>query len=73
MTTHARLQQANEAIIHERVVIRDVETNDPFAVEVAAKMLLNLVSVTPLHDDNNVGPSHQLSGKRVFGVVVCPC
>lgn len=60
---HPFLQQGDEFRLHERVVVRDVETRDAFARQLPRERAFQLLPVRLLHHDDEVGPLHLVAGE----------
>lgn len=70
MPHHACLEQSNQAGVHELIFIWDIEANDPLALQRTVEPLLELVTMRPLHNYDEVCPLNQFGCQRVAGVVV---
>jgi hypothetical protein len=64
------MQKLYQCRVHERKVVRYVETDQALAIERRSKPLLHLPPVDLLHHDDDIGPSDQFRGQRVLCVVV---
>lgn len=65
-----RLQQPNEGGIHEFVVIRNVQADQPPALERGAVFGLNLAPVRFLHHEDDIGPFDLFCRERIFRIIV---
>lgn len=62
MRPHLLLQQRHQIGLHKGVVVGDVEADDAGALQMGPEAALELGAVGPLHDEDDVGPFHQLGG-----------
>jgi hypothetical protein len=70
MPRHSRLQHGDQFRIHERKIIRNVETDYPRALEHVAITALHLCPVRLFHNNDQIRPSDQLGRKRRFSIMV---
>jgi len=56
MTSHAIFQQSDQLGVHEVVFVRNIEANDPFAIQRAAEAFLYLVAVCLFHHHDEISP-----------------
>src|SRR6267378_7511783 len=64
------LENAHQGGIHERELIRDVETHDALTLEVAFEGGRQFFQVSLLHHEDDVGPLDELRIEWSFSVVV---
>lgn len=58
MHTDARLKQADQILVHILKVIRNVETDQPFACKLAGELLLQPSDMLFLHGKYQIGPAN---------------
>ena len=68
MRADSRLQKADEFRRHEGVVVRNVEADDPLALELALEAGGQLCTVPFFHHEHDVRPFDQFRRARFFGV-----
>ena len=66
-------KQPDETLIHEFVLVRDLQTNHSRILQIGFEAFLKLVAVTLLHHENEVRPTDELRRERIFSVIVRPC
>ena len=62
VASHFRFEEPNQSLVHELIVIRDVEADYTDVLQVRFEALLKLVSVRLLHHENDVCPTHKIRG-----------
>lgn len=70
---HPGLEDSDKFRVHKLIVIRNIETDDPFAVEVGAESGSESTTMNLLHHEDRVGPLQEIGCQRVFGISVKPC
>ena len=67
---HAFFKKANQLWLHERIVVRHIETDHALPGKSRAKTALQLAPMRLFHDDDHVGPTDELCRQRVFSIMV---
>jgi hypothetical protein len=68
MRRHPGFETLHQRRVHERVIVGNVETDDPFAFEMAGKVFAQAAVMLPLHDNDQIRPLQLLGLEQVIGI-----
>lgn len=70
MAAHPCFKEAYQVRLHERIVVQYVEADHALAAQSRPEASLQLTAMHLFHDEDYVGPEHQLGRERVLGVTI---
>lgn len=68
---YAALEQFNELLVHKCILIRNAETDDPFADQFGCELGLQSSQMLFLHDKNNISPADMSRRYLNAGIFFC--
>jgi len=70
VTRNSCLEQLDEFMVHELVLVANIQAYDPNFTQVFLELGRELVAVRALHDKDDVCPFQQFGCDRILGIVI---